>query len=141
MMKISKWLVVPAVLLAFSSVSNAEVVVVVSAKSAVSPLSKQEVSDLFLGKASAFPGGGVAVPVDQAEGAPARDEFHSKVTGKSGAQLKSYWSKQVFSGKGTPPKELANSDEVKKLVAANPSTIGYLDKAAVDASLKVVLAP
>jgi ABC-type phosphate transport system substrate-binding protein len=126
---------------ALVQIAHSEVVVVVSAKSAVSPMSKQEVSDLFLGKASAFSDGKQAVPLDQAEGAAARDEFHSKVTGKTGAQLKSFWSKQVFSGKGTPPKELAGNSDVKKLVADNPNMIGYLDKSAVDATLKVVFTP
>ena len=119
----------------------ADVAVVVSAKSGAGAMNKQQVSDLFLGKASAFPDGKQAVPVDQAESSAFRDEFHSKVTGKSGAQLKSFWSKQVFSGKGTPPKEVANSAEVKKLVADNPNMIGYIDKAAVDGSVKVVFAP
>jgi ABC-type phosphate transport system substrate-binding protein len=124
-----------------TGVAMAETVVIVGAKSGIGALEKQQVSDLFLGKASAFPDGKQAVPLDQAEGSPARDEFHSKVTGKSGAQLKSFWSKQVFSGKGTPPKEMANSADVKKLVADNPNMIGYVDKAVVDGSVKVVLTP
>ncbi len=119
----------------------ADVAVVVSAKSGVAALNKQQVSDLFLGKASAFPDGKQAVPIDQADSSAFREEFHTKVTGKSGAQLKSFWSKQVFSGKGTPPKEVANSAEVKKLVADNPNMIGYIDKAAVDGSVKVVFTP
>ena len=128
--------------LCFSTgVAMAETVVIVGAKSGIGALEKQQVSDLFLGKASAFPDGKQAVPLDQAEGAAARDEFHSKVTGKSGAQLKSFWSKQVFSGKGTPPKEVPGNADVKKLVADNPNMIGYVDKAVVDGSVKVVLAP
>lgn len=134
-------LMVGAFCLASGGVAIAETVVVVGAKSPVGTLEKQQVSDLFLGKASAFPDGRQAVPLDQAEGAAARDEFHSKVTGKTGAQLKSFWSKQVFSGKGTPPKELPSSAEVRKLVADNPNMIGYIDKSAVDASVKVVLTP
>jgi ABC-type phosphate transport system substrate-binding protein len=128
--------------LCFSSgIAMAETVVIVGAKSGIGALEKQQVSDLFLGKASAFPDGKQAVPLDQAEGAAARDEFHSKVTGKSGAQLKSFWSKQVFSGKGTPPKEVPGSADVKKLVADNPNMIGYVDKSVVDGSVKVVLTP
>lgn len=125
------------------SVSNtlAETVVVVGAKSSVGALNKQQVSDIFLGKASTFPDGKPAVPLDQAEGTTARDEFHGKVTGKSGAQLKSFWSKQVFSGKGTPPKEVANNADIKKLLADNPNHIGYVDKSAIDATVKVVLTP
>jgi ABC-type phosphate transport system substrate-binding protein len=140
-MKKVKSLSVALISAAIISVAQAEVVVVVSAKSTVAPLNKQQVSDIFLGKASAFPDGKPAVPLDQAEGATARDEFHGKVTGKSGAQLKSFWSKQVFSGKGTPPKEVAGSPDVKKLTAENPNVIGYVDKSVVDATLKVVFTP
>ena len=124
-----------------SAAATADVVVVTSAKAGAATLNKQQVSDIFLGKASTFPDGKQVVPIDQADSSAFRDEFHSKVTGKSGAQLKSFWSKQVFSGKGTPPKEVANSAEVKKLVADNPNMIGYIDKAVVDASVKVVMTP
>jgi ABC-type phosphate transport system substrate-binding protein len=44
----------------------------------------------------------------------------------------------VFTGKATPPKELASSADVVKAVAADPSAIGYVEKGAVDASVKVV---
>jgi len=45
----------------------------------------------------------------------------------------------VFTGKATAPKEYANSAEVKKAVAADPKAIGYIDKAAVDDTVKVIL--
>ena len=140
-MKTIRVLFLASTLAASTTFAYADVAVVVSAKSSAPALNKQQVSDLFLGKASTFPDGKQAVPIDQAESSAFREEFHSKVTGKSGAQLKSFWSKQVFSGKGTPPKEVANSAEVKKLVADNPNMIGYIDKAAVDGSVKVVFTP
>lgn len=129
--------------LAFSAVtvSLAEVVVIVSAKSKVGALSKQQVSELFLGKLATYPDGSQAVPIELAEGTPARDEFHNKFTGKSTSQLKAYWSKMVFGGMGSPPKEVPAPANVKQLVAENPSIIGYLDKSLVDASVKVVAAP
>jgi ABC-type phosphate transport system substrate-binding protein len=120
---------------------HAGVVVVVGASSAVASLDKTQVSDIFLGKSATFPGGAQAVPVDQAEGASQREEFHTKVTGKSGAQLSAYWSKLVFSGKASPPKEVPGAAEAKALVAANPNMIGYIDSGAVDASVKVVFTP
>lgn len=123
-----------------SSVAGAEVVAVVSAKLPVARLSKDQVSDIFLGKAATFPGGGQAVPIEQDEGAQ-RDVFHSKVTGKDNTKLRAYWSRQIFSGTGNPPKEVPDAAEMKKLVAANPNMIGYLDKSVLDASLKVVLTP
>ena len=122
-----------------TALALADVVVVVSAKSPVGNLTAEQVSQLFLGKTSTFPGGAQAMPIDQAEGQPPRDEFYTKITGKSAAQVKAYWSKIIFTGKGQPPRELPNTAEVKKMVSANPNTIGYIEKSAVDSSVKVVL--
>ena len=52
--------------------------------------------------------------------------------------MKAAWSRLVFSGKATPPKEMANSADMKKFVAGNPDAIGYIEKSAVDSSVKVV---
>lgn len=118
-----------------ATVASADVVVVVSAKSSVSSLTKDQVADIFMGKSTQ------ATPVDQDSGAAAREEFYTKVTGQSAAQVKSHWAKLSFSGKGTPPKSLGGDDEVKSQVAGNASLIGYIEKAKVDASVKVVFTP
>ena len=112
--------------------AQAEVVVVVNPAAAASSMSKDEVAQFFLGKSSAM------APVDQPESAPLRAEFYKKVTDKDLSQAKTLWSKLVFTGKATMPKEMAGSAEVKKFVAANPKAIGYIDKSAVDATVKVV---
>jgi ABC-type phosphate transport system substrate-binding protein len=130
-----------ALLLSSAIVHSEPVVVVVSATSPVSKLDKEQVANLFLGKSSSFPDGSAAVPIEQADGAPAHDEFHKSVTEKSASQLKSYWSKMIFSGKGTAPKEVSSNAELLKLLASNPAMIGYVDKTAADKSVKVVFAP
>ena len=107
-------------------------VVVVGAKSATGALSKEQVSDAFMGRMA-----GVE-PVDLAEGNAIRDEFYPKAVGKTAAQVKSYWSKLFFSGKGVIPKEYSSSAELKKALAANPTAIGYIEKSAGDAGVKVV---
>ena len=117
---------------------HADMAVIVSAKSNISSLDKSQISDIFLGKAATYPDGSQAVPIEQAEGSAVREEFHNLVTDKSGSQLKSYWSKMVFSGKGTPPKEAANSAEVVKQVAANPNAIAYVEKATLTNGVKAV---
>ena len=120
--------------------ATAEVVLIVSAKSPVGALRPEQVSDIFLGKVSTFPArGGEAVPLDQQEDSAIREEFYSKLTGKSLSLLKAYWSKLIFAGKGQPPREVPSGDVVKKLVADNPKYIGYIDSHAVDDSVKAVL--
>ncbi len=113
----------------------AEVVVVVNPKAAESALTKDQVAQFFLGKSTSM------TPIDQPDNAPVRAEFYKKVADKDAAQAKALWSKLVFTGKATMPKEVADSAGVKAAVAANPKAIGYIDKSAVDASVKVVLTP
>jgi ABC-type phosphate transport system substrate-binding protein len=120
---------------------RADVVAVVSAKNPLTTLSKGQVADIFLGKTLRFPDGVQAVPIDQAEGSPERDEFYATFTGKSSAQLKSHWAKIIFTGRGQPPKAVSNSVEVRKLIAANPQAISYLERSAVDGSVKVLIQP
>lgn len=118
----------------------ADVVVVVSAQNPVTTLSKNQVVDIFLGKTSQFPDGSRAVPVDQVEDSTARNAFYVRFAGKSRAQLKAHWSKIIFTGRGQPPKEVADSAEVKKLIIDNPNAIGYIEQGMVDGSVKVLLA-
>lgn len=119
--------------------ASADVAVVVGAKSPLSTLSTEQASSIFMGKARTFPDGSPAVAVDQKESAPVRVEFYTKVLGKDEAQMKAYWSRLVFTGKGSPPKELDSSAAVKQAVGADPKLIGYIEKSAVDASVKVLL--
>ena len=116
-----------------------EIVVVVNPKNPTATITTDQVEQVFLGKATSLPGGGAANPIDQSDGSSLRDDFYQKATGKSSSQVKAVWSRLVFSGKGTPPKVLASSGDVKKLVASDLSAIGYIEKSAVDGTVKVVL--
>lgn len=116
----------------------AEVVVVVSAKSPAGNITSDQAADIFLGKLGAIPGAAAVVPIDLADGA-ARNEFYQKVAGRTQPQVKAYWSKQIFTGKGQPPREVADAGAAKAMLAGNPNLIAYFDKSAVDASVKVLL--
>jgi ABC-type phosphate transport system substrate-binding protein len=129
--------------LAFSGAGEAfaDVLVVVSAKSSVSRLSASQVAKIFLAKSNSFPDGSPAVPLDQPEGSAIRNEFYLKVTGKDAAQLKAYWAKIIFSGDGQPPRLLNGDEAVKRAVARDENAIGYINRSALDDSVKVVLTP
>ena len=47
----------------------------------------------------------------------------------------------TFTGRGQPPKMVENSAQLKKLLAANLSAIGYIDAAEVDPSVRVLNTP
>jgi ABC-type phosphate transport system substrate-binding protein len=118
--------------------SPEEVVVVVSARSPTTDLARNELADLFLGRVAHFPDGRPAVPINQTEGNAARAQFNSAYLGRTAAQIKAHWSKVIFTGRGSPPRALASSEEVRRRIAADPNAIGYLERRMVDASLKIV---
>lgn len=120
-----------------SSVAAAESVVIVH-PSNTNAIDAGAISKLFLGKSQKFASGDEAVPVN-IESGPVRESFDQAVLGKSEAQLKAYWAKLVFTGKGSPPKAVASDADVKALIAANPNMIGYISSASADDSVKVVL--
>ena len=103
-----------------------------------SSLDKAEISRIFLGKMKSFPSGGTAIPVNIEEGAASRAEFEKAVLNKTASQIKAYWSKLVFTGKGTPPKELPSDAEIIALIKSNPNLIGYVSDSAVTGDVKVV---
>jgi len=124
-----------ALILAASAVADVraeELAVIVNL--AATPLSKEQVADLYLGRSDDF------TPIDQVVGSAIYVEFYKKVTGRDSAQIKAIWSRILFTDRGVAPKQLPNSAAVKKAVAANPKAVGYIEKSAVDASIKVALA-
>jgi ABC-type phosphate transport system substrate-binding protein len=122
---------IAAGLLLAASAHAADLVVV--GNPSASPLSKDQVADVFLGKSQSM------TPVDQPEGSAVYADFYRKATGRDIAQVKATWARLVFSGKSQAPKQLPDSAAVKKAVAADPKAVGYIEKTAVDASVKVLL--
>jgi ABC-type phosphate transport system substrate-binding protein len=125
--------------LSLASAGAAELVVIVSARNPTAALRADQVAAIFLGQAGRFPDGAEAVALDQPLASPLRDEFYQRVANKSPALLKAWWSKMVFTGRGQPPRELPDSAAVRRQVADNPCMIGYIDRSALDASVRPVL--
>jgi ABC-type phosphate transport system substrate-binding protein len=134
------WLVLALALSATRSAAATDVVAIVAADSPITTLTQSQVVDIFLGRTRKLPDGDKAVPLDQPEGSATRDEFYTKFTGKSAAQIKAHWSKIVFTGRGQPPAQVPTSQEALKRVAANPRAIAYIERALVDATVRI-LAP
>ncbi|WP_394192099.1 phosphate ABC transporter substrate-binding protein [Pseudoalteromonas atlantica] len=114
----------------------AEVAVIVNPAN-TNQLDANAIKKIYLGKSKSFDDGVKVNPVNQ-DGNNVADEFNDKVVGKSGSQLNAYWSKLVFTGKGTPPEKLSNDQAVIDFVSSNTDGIGYIDSAKITDSVKVV---
>lgn len=117
----------------------AELAIIVHPANSVTQINKSELSDLYLGRSEAFGNGLVAEPLEQSSQSPVRRHFIKAVLGMDEGALKSHWSKLMFSGKGQPPVTLADDAEIREAVATNRRAIGYINKNAVNGSVKVVL--
>lgn len=125
--------------LLLATAARAEVAIIVNSSVAVSEITSDQAADIFLGKVDSLPNGTKMVPIDQEDAEKIRTEFYSKVVKKDAAQLNAYWSRLIFTGKGEPPKKVADNAEVIALVKSNPNIIGYVDAAAVNNTVKVLL--
>ncbi|QJQ06287.1 hypothetical protein EJG51_010970 [Undibacterium piscinae] len=132
MKKLTQAILLAATLVTAAIPALAEVVIVVNPANAATRMTAEQASQFFLGKSTMF------TPVDQAESSAIRAEFYKKIADKEPSQVKAIWSKLVFTGKGSLPKEYNSNADVKKAIAADPNGIGYIEKSAVDASVKVV---
>jgi hypothetical protein len=112
--------------------ANAVDIVVVMGPGAAA-LTKDQVANVYLGRNSHLR------PVDLPESNAVREAFYKKATDRDATQIKALWSRLTFTGEGMPPKQVPNAAAVKKAVAADPMAIGYIEKADLDASVKVIL--
>jgi ABC-type phosphate transport system substrate-binding protein len=113
--------------------------VVVNDGNPVVSMSKADVGKLFLKKDTRWESGATVEPVDQVGDAAVRQEFSKEILNKAVGAVKSYWQRQIFSGRGTPPPELSSDGEVITYVRSHPWAIGYVSAdAAVGQGVKVV---
>ena len=118
-------------LVAFSFSAAANIAIIVNPANNTS-VAAEEVVRIYTGRSNAF------VAVNLAESSALRSDFDEKGVGRSSSQLKAHWSKLVFTGKGTPPAELASEAEVIEFVAANPKAIGYINADKATSAVKIV---
>jgi|SRR5450830_591485 len=118
-------------LLTVGSLAQADVAVIVNTAASSAP-SQSEVANIFLGKDNSFKA------VDQTSWTPTKDKFYSAVTNKNEAQLKSYWSGVIFTGKGQPMPSVADDGAVIARVSSQADAIGYVDKSTVNDKVKVL---
>jgi ABC-type phosphate transport system substrate-binding protein len=133
-MNSSRSVLMTALMLLAAGAAQAEGVVVVNPKHPAASMSAEEIANIYLGKNTAF------TPTDLPESAALRKEFYAKVVRKDAAQVKVIWARLIFTGKTAPPRQAESSAAAVKLVATNDKAIAYVEKSALDASVKAVLA-
>lgn len=118
--------------------SYAEQVVIVHPSNS-SSLSNADVANLYLAKTKTFPNGAPATPLNLSDSSATRTAFESDVVGRTESQMKTYWSRLLFTGKAVPIRQIDSDQQMVEAVASDVSAIGYVDASSVNDSVKVAL--
>jgi ABC-type phosphate transport system substrate-binding protein len=102
--------------------------VVINQANTTTSITKANLSDCFMNQAKTFTwiSGQPLIPVDQAASSNVRKAFSTDIHGRDVGAVKSYWQRQIFTGKAVPPQEKASDDEVLAFVRATPGAVGYV---------------
>lgn len=121
-----------------SILSHAEIAIIANKSSKLTTTKIADIERVYLGKRKSLTGVSVT-PLNQDKVGEMAKSFNKIVLNKTSKQVQSYWSKLIFTGKGTPPEEFLNDAEVINAVKEDPNAIGYIDAKSVDGSIKVLL--
>lgn len=118
---------------------RAQELVVVTAVDNTEQLNLDDIARIFLGKVTRYPSGEEVEPLNMDPSDPSFAKFARVVLNKTPSQLKAYWAKRIFTGKGKPPRSVSNVAELRALVASNKRYLTYLDKNNVDHTVRWVI--
>jgi len=136
---ITSFLITPALMAQDSPAASGELRVIVNSQVSSEALKSDFIMNVFLGKTTKWSDGSKIVPVVLAKGETSRNFLHRFVK-KTPEQFSTFWKKQIFTGKGTPPKEFESEDDLIKFVAENNGAIGFVTKAPESDKVKEIKA-
>ncbi|KAB7884827.1 hypothetical protein [Poseidonibacter ostreae] len=112
--------------------------VIVSKDSSIENISKKELSKIFLSKTKKLPNGDKSLTLEYIN-KKYQSEFYKIVCNKNEKQLKKYWAKMIFTGRGQPPKKLKSIEELISFVQNNKNAISYIPTSHMNDNLKIIM--
>jgi len=113
-------------------------VVIVSKDSNIHTISKKELSKIFLSKTRKLPNGEKSFLVESND-KEIQSRFYKEISNKNENQLRKYWTKMIFTGKGQPPKKMNTISEIIKYVANTKNAISYIPSQYVNNSIQTIM--
>jgi hypothetical protein len=116
----------------------ADWVLVASAKTGITRLTQDEVTNIYLGRYRRLDSGITAEPIDQPADSTLKTRFYRDLVDKSLPEINAYWARLVFSGKTPPPRTINNSEEAIQFVVSHPGALAYVERTKADRRVAVV---
>ena len=106
--------------------SAQDYLIVINSTNNTQSIAKQQLSRYFMKQTATWANGLPVLPVDQGASSAVREDFSKEIMGRDVAAVKSFWQRQIFSGRSVPPPEKATDAEVIAFVTANAGAVGYV---------------
>ena len=119
-----------------STVAEAQISIVVS-KSSKQMATPSELKQMFAGARLTWSGGEKVMIADQSDSEVGKS-FYQKFVEKSVSQIRTEWTKLVLSGQASAPKKCSDDEAVKKALADNPNSVGFISTGALDGTVKEI---
>ncbi len=100
--------------------------IIVLSKNIQNKINKEDVKMIFLGKKTMLDDGTKVIPIIPSDIDPLLlKSFNQRILKKSNPQVKAYWAKRIFTGKGKPP-DSKNIDEILRLMESTTNIISFI---------------
>ncbi len=126
-------------LMAWTGVAQAELVLIANAKIAEGSISREEAINIYMGRLRRFPSGTAAQPLDLPSNGIEKALFYRLLVNKDLSDIDAYWARLVFSGRASSPRTLGSPKEVVERVAKETNAIGYVDRTFVDKRVRIIM--
>lgn len=111
--------------------------VVIIGNANVPKMDVETVQKIYTGKFITVNGVSVT-PTSLKAGSPLRNTFLDTFLNQDEEKYTGYWTVRRYVGKGTPPLEFNNSEELIQFVNSNAGALGYIDETDLTAEMNVV---
>jgi hypothetical protein len=127
----------------YSSVLKAsnDFVVIANLQAGIDKMSKDEVINVYMGRNRKLASGINAQPIDIESPIGEKANFYTVMVDKELSEISSYWARLLFSGQGSPPKQVTNAEQALNIVSNSKGAIAYIDRKKVDKRVKIVFDP
>lgn len=115
--------------LAVPMVNAQDVVIIANSDVPAASLAAADIQNIYLGNKTSWENGSKINFITMQEES-IEDAFLKAYVGRSSAQYKTYWKKQVFTGKGKMPQSVGSDQEMVDLVSGTSGAIGYVSAGA-----------
>jgi ABC-type phosphate transport system substrate-binding protein len=118
--------------------SQNSIVVIANKGVGATKVSRDDLRPIFQTKKDTWPDGSSAKPFNLPDANKVRQRFDAAVLGLDSDRVARYWIDRKIRGGERPPQTAPSSAVMVKVISKTAGGVGYVEAAAVDASVKVI---